>query len=177
MSGSALQELLAWKEILELRARYFRTVDAKDWSGFRGTFTDDCVFDFGDGNIMHGADAFVEAVRDQVGEGITVHRGALPEITIDSPTTAHGIWQLNDYLEWSPDPDTGERRGVMGYGHEADEYRKVDGEWRISSWKLHYIRLDPILPTPLPKTALGGPDILRDDGFTNTIGSDEAPLP
>lgn len=173
MSEAMLQELLDWKGILELRARYFRTVDAKDWDGFRSTFTDDCVFDFGDGNVIQGADTFVATVRDQAETAVTVHRGTLPEITIDSPTTAHGIWQLNDYLEWPPNPDTGERQGVMGYGHEADEYRKVDGEWKISSWTLHYIRFDPLLPTPLPETVRGGPEILRDDEFVASIGSED----
>jgi hypothetical protein len=173
MSEAKLQELLDWKEILELRARYFRTVDAKDWNGFRATFTDDCTFDFGDGNVVEGADAFVAVVRDQAETAVTVHRGTLPEITIDGPTTAHGLWQLNDYLEWPAHPQTGERRGVMGYGHEADEYRKVDGEWKISSWKLHYIRFDPLLPTPLPPTVTGGPDIMRDDKFLEAVGSAE----
>lgn len=174
VSMDKVEELLAWKEITEVRAKCFRTVDDKDWEGLRSTFTDDCTFDFGDGNIIEGADAWVAVVREQVeqnGVAVTVHRASLPEITIDGPTTAHGLWQLNDYLEWPPDPETGERRGIMGYGRETDEYRKVDGEWKISSWTLSYIRLDPLLPTPLPTSAGGGPEILREDVMANAITS------
>jgi hypothetical protein len=170
MSADKLQELLDWKEIMELRARYFRTVDAKDWEGFRATFTDDCTFDFGDGNVIEGADAFVAVVKDQADTAVTVHRGTLPEITIDSPTEAHGRWQLNDYLEWPAHPETGERQGVFGFGHEDDEYRKVDGEWKISSWFLHYLRLDPIFPAPLPTSISGGPEILREDTMAGYVG-------
>jgi hypothetical protein len=167
-----VQELLDYKAITELRAKYFRTVDAKDWEGFRSTFTDDCTFDFGDGNLIEGADAFVAVVHDQAETAVTVHRACLPEITIDSPTEAHGLWQLNDYLEWPPNPETGERQGVMGYGHEADTYRKVDGEWKIASWKLHYIRFDPLLPQPLPERVSGGPELMREDEFVGSIGGE-----
>ena len=46
---------------------------------------------------------FIRQVLDGV---ITVHHGHMPEITLTSPTTATGIWALEDQLWWpegSPD--------------------------------------------------------------------------
>ena len=47
--------------IKQLKARYFRTMDTKDWAGMRQVFTDDVVMDTTDsgGGVVTGADAFV----------------------------------------------------------------------------------------------------------------------
>jgi len=47
MSETILQELLDHRAILELKARFVRTVDAKDWVGYREIFSPDGIFDFG----------------------------------------------------------------------------------------------------------------------------------
>ena len=45
--------------IKQLKARYFRTMDTKDWAGMRQVFTDDVVVDTTDsgGGVFTGADA------------------------------------------------------------------------------------------------------------------------
>jgi hypothetical protein len=35
--------------------------------------------------------------------------------------------------------------GQMGYGRYNETYRKVDGEWRIASMQLGYLRVDPLV--------------------------------
>lgn len=170
-----LQGLEDLEAIKDLKAKYFRFVDEKDWEGFRSLFTDEARFDFGDGREVQGADAFVSSVRGMVdgraGQAITVHRGHMPELTIDSPTEAHGLWGLADYLEWPSDPKTRERRGMRGYGHEYETYRKVDGKWKIASWRLRYIRMDPLPRQPLPDSILGGPNELQDDAYIEQVTS------
>jgi ketosteroid isomerase-like protein len=149
-----LQELLDREAIRELKARYMRFVDTKDWDGFRACFTDDATFQVMDYPLIEGADTFVAYVREHVGEK-TAHHGHMPELTIESPTEASGTWALADYVEWSPDPDTGGRRGFKGFGRYDETYRKVDGEWKIATWRLSYLRMDPLMPEPLPDKIAG----------------------
>jgi hypothetical protein len=190
MSETALQELAARVQALEdleaikvLKARFFRIVDERDWDAWRQLFTDDAQFDLGDGNLIDGADAFVASVRamldsadpDSVHRGTgraqSVHRGHMPELAIDSPTEAHGSWGLADYIEWPPDPETGARRGYRGYGHEHETYRKVDGEWKIATWRLSFLRMDPLPREPLPDTILGGPEMLQEEEYVDQVTS------
>ena len=170
MSEKLLQELLDYKSILELKARFVQTVDAKDWDGFRAVFTPtDGPFDFGGGFVVTGGDAFVDAVAGQLEGAVSVHRAFLPQITFESATEAKGEWAVNDYIEWRPDPATGERRGQQGFGYEYETYRKVDGAWKIAAWRVHYTRLDPLPRAPLPTAYLGGPDILRDEAYIAAV--------
>jgi hypothetical protein len=170
MSERLLQELIDYKEIVELKARFVRTVDAKDWDGFRAVFTaSDGVFDFGGGFVVEGGDTFVETVAGQLEDAISVHRAFLPQITFESATQAKGEWAVNDYIEWKPDPRTGERRGQQGFGYEYETYRKVGGVWKIAGWRLHYIRLDPLPRAPLPGSFLGGPDVMRDRDYIAAV--------
>jgi SnoaL-like protein len=165
MSEEVLQRLLDRELIEGLKARYFWTVDTRDWDGFRAVFADDVhVFDEPLGRVIEGADAFVEVARGLIEstDARTVHHGHTPEITVDSPSEAHGTWELVDYVEWPPDPDTGERRGLRGYGRYEETYRKVDGEWKIAGMRVTYRRMEPLLPQPLPAEIVGGPEIVNE---------------
>ncbi|RAY12977.1 DUF4440 domain-containing protein [Actinomadura craniellae] len=124
--------------IKQLKARYFRTMDTKDWAGMRQVFTDDVVIDTVDsgGSVIEGADAFMAFLRQTLADQTTVHHGHMPEIELTSATTATGIWAMEDLIQWA---DGGELRG---YGHYHETYRKIDGTWRIASSKLTRVRLD-----------------------------------
>ncbi len=171
--SARVQELLDRAEIAELKARYFRLVDEKDWDAWRELFTDDAQFYFGGARRIDGGEAFVSAVRGMLdgapGRARSVHRGHMPELTVDSPTEAHGSWGLADYIEWPPDRETGTRTGFRGYGHEIETYRKVDGVWKIASWRLRYLRKDPLPREHLPEQILGGPDTLRDPDYIEQV--------
>ena len=109
MSEDLLQQMLDYKAIIELKARFARTADAKDWKGFREVFHSEGLFDFGGGYTVDGGDAFVKEVAGQLDGGRSLHRFIMPEIRFHSATEASGEWVLNDYIEWQPDPATGER--------------------------------------------------------------------
>jgi uncharacterized protein (TIGR02246 family) len=156
-----VQELYDRERIKELKARYWRAYDTRDWETFRSLFTDDCRFDVPGVEPIEGADAFLEFVKQTVSER-SVHHGHQCEITFESPTEAQVIWVMHDYLEYAPDPETGERRGLKGYGHYYERYVKADGAWRIGDWRLAYLRVDPLPREPLPETILGGPELLRE---------------
>ncbi|MET0902115.1 MAG: nuclear transport factor 2 family protein [Acidimicrobiales bacterium] len=124
--------------IKQLKARYFRTMDTKQWDQMRAVFTDEVVMDTtaSGGGIVTGADEFMSFLRDALGDVITVHHGHTPEIEVTSPTTAVGIWALQDLLIWP----SGMR--LEGYGHYHESYAKVDGEWRIASSTLTRLHMD-----------------------------------
>ncbi len=124
--------------IKQLKARYFRTMDTKDWDGMRRVFADDVTMDTtsSGGGVVHGADEFMVFLRGVIGDVVTVHHGHMPEIEVTSPTTATGIWAMEDRLRW---PNGAQ---MEGFGHYHETYEKVDGEWRIKSSTLTRLRVD-----------------------------------
>jgi hypothetical protein len=169
MSEKLLQEMHDYKQIVELKAKFVRTADAKDWNGYREVFGDDGVYDFGGGFTLHDGQAFVDAVAGQLEGAVSVHRAFLPVITFESPTKAKGEWAVNDYIEFQPDPTTGERAGFNGFGYEYETYQKIAGAWKITDWRVHYIRMDPLPRLPLPSHILGGPEVLRDKAYISGV--------
>jgi uncharacterized protein (TIGR02246 family) len=124
--------------IKQLKARYFRTMDTKDWDGMRQVFTDDAVIDTSEagGSLVTGADEFVTGLRALLADAVTVHQGHMPEIDVTSATTATGIWALHDIVILA----NGAR--LDGYGHYHETYEKGADGWRISSLKLTRLHTD-----------------------------------
>ena len=124
--------------IKQLKARYCRTMDTKDWASMRAVFTDDVVMDTSEsgGGVQEGADVFLEFLQGAIGDVVTVHHCHMPEIEVTSETEATGVWAMEDMLRW---PDGTE---LHGYGHYHEVYAKVDGAWRIRSSTLTRLRMD-----------------------------------
>jgi uncharacterized protein (TIGR02246 family) len=124
--------------IKSLKARYFRTMDTKDWAGMRALFTDDVVVVTSEsgGNVITGADEFMSFLEPALAGAITVHHGHMPEIKLTSPTTAEGIWAMQDLIRF---PNGGD---LVGFGHYHETYVKLGDSWRISSSTLTRLRLD-----------------------------------
>jgi len=137
----AASEIEALKQ---LKARYCRFLDTKDWTAWRGLFTDDFVSDTSEasGKLIEGADEFVAFVRKTLGspQRVTVHQVHAPEIELTSDSTARGIWALEDIVRFVPG------LGMRGYGHYHETYEKIDGQWRIKSSKLTRLREDLVTP-------------------------------
>jgi hypothetical protein len=123
------------EQIRQLKARYFRLMDEKDWDALAEVFTDDVEMDMrGEGSdLIRGRSAYMPFIR-QVLDGVTtVHHGHMPEITITSPTTATGVWAMEDKLWWPPG---GPMTHLHGYGHYHDTYERTDEGWRIKTCRL-----------------------------------------
>ena len=135
---SGLARLEAIESIRQLKARYFRLLDTKDWDAWREVFTEDFE---GEVHGPHpviafkGRDQMVETNRRVLAEAPTVHHGHTPEIELTSADTATGIWAMVDVVTLG--------EGFTGYGHYHEEYRKVDGEWRIARLRLTRTHLVP----------------------------------
>ncbi|HKA92162.1 MAG TPA: nuclear transport factor 2 family protein [Acidimicrobiia bacterium] len=131
--------------IKQLKARYFRLIDTKDWDGLATVFTDDVEVDLsGEGaGVTRGATEFLSFLRSVIGDAITVHHGHTPEIELTSPRTATGIWALEDQLWW---PRGGPFAHMHGFGHYHETYENTDAGWRIKS--LTITRLHRLLEPP-----------------------------
>lgn len=157
-----VQEMVDREAIKELKARYCRLLDTKDYDGFRKVFTDDAHFGRVAGvPVDFGIDTFMEKVQEMADGLVSVHHAHLPELWFDSPTEAHGTWAVADSGEWAPDPETGDRQGVKGYGRYDETYRKVDGQWKIASLNLSYLRREPLPREPLADEVVRGTETLE----------------
>ncbi|WP_116287832.1 SDR family NAD(P)-dependent oxidoreductase [Parafrankia colletiae] len=132
--------------VRQLKARYFRTLDTKDWNGFRQVFADDVVIDTtaSGGSVVTGADAFLEFVRAALADVLTVHHGHSPEITVSSPSSASGTWAMADHLRFADGNE------LTGFGHYRETYEKSDGTWRIRTSTLTRLRMDGSFTPPAP---------------------------
>jgi hypothetical protein len=129
-----LRRLEAIEEIKRLKASYFRYLDLHWWDELRSLFTDDAVYDIGESTARPATpEDFLGRVRSHLTQAMTVHHGHMPEITIVDDTHAHGIWAMYDLVE--PAPDSG-YPVLTGFGHYTEEYRKVEGRWRIARLRL-----------------------------------------
>ena len=52
----ALERLIALEEIKQLRAKYWRTLDTKQWDDWGSVFTEDCTLKFDSGVSTGGGD-------------------------------------------------------------------------------------------------------------------------
>ena len=122
------------EEIRQLKYRYLRCLDLKDWNEFADTLTEDVTTDYGEKLRFDSRDAVVEFMSSWLTPAIiTVHQCHHPEITIDGDT-ASGRWYLEDkvfILE--------HKMLLTGAAFYDDRYRRCeDGRWRIS--RTGYVR-------------------------------------
>ncbi len=138
------EELVEIEAIQQLKARYFRLMDTKQWEAWRELFSEDCTLrvELGDGSPDHevrGRDAIAKSTSEVLRGATTVHHGHMPEIELTGPRSARGIWAMFDFVAWGESP-----RDLKGYGHYHETYEKgADGRWRIASLHLTRLRVDP----------------------------------
>lgn len=122
------------EELRQLKYRYLRTLDLKQWGDFAQTLTADVQASYGPKLRFDGRDAVVEFMSSSLGPAIiTVHHCHHPELTIDGDT-ATGRWYLQDTVLI-----TEHRMQLRGAAFYDDTYtRGADGAWRIS--RTGYVR-------------------------------------
>jgi hypothetical protein len=141
-------QLLAIEEIHQLKARYMRCMDTKDWVCWEGVFAPDFHFKAG-GRELRSPKEMVQSTHisglfDRVK---TVSHAYTPEIEILTPTTAKGTWSVDFLHYWPAGTGTpqgkeivaqGEWNHTDGYYH--DTYIKIGGRWFIQSEEIESIR-------------------------------------
>jgi hypothetical protein len=138
------ERLMALEEIKQVKARYFRCMDTKDWAGFEAVFTPDATADYsseGDAREWSAAGAakVVSLVRKAVEPAVTIHHGHMAEVEVLSANTARGIFAMEDLIWW---PAGSRRKTLHGWGHYHETYEKVGGKWLIKTLKLTRLRVE-----------------------------------
>ena len=115
------------RAIEQLKYRYLRTLDLKQWDEFADTLTGDVTAEYGSHLTCSGRDQVVEFMRNSLGPAIiTVHQCHHPEILVDGDM-ATGTWYLEDKVIV-----TEQRLLLTGAAFYTDTYRRgTDGAWRI----------------------------------------------
>ena len=128
--------------IRQLKARYFRLMDTKQWESWSESFTSDVSalyegapranVDQAQEIEIEGRDALLEGVKGLLTDALSIHQGYMPEIQLTSATTATGIWSMFDDVRLPT-------CNFKGWGHYHDEYVKEDGQWKLK--RTHLTRL------------------------------------
>ena len=124
-----IEALLEREDIKRLKYRYMRCIDLKLWDELATCFTPDATSSYGGGRYsQQGRDAILEFLRGAM-SGDTFHSAHHvhhPEIELTGPTTARGVWALQDHVV-----DTQHGIIIRGAAFYTDDYVKVDGQWKI----------------------------------------------
>lgn len=127
-------DLASIEAIRQLKYRYFRTLDLKQWDEFGECLTEGAAGSYGtqvygDKLQLDGRDAIVDFMRDKLSSGIiTVHVAQHPEIEV-AGDEATGSWCFEDTVI-APDFKV----LIRGAGYYTDRYRRdSDGAWRIAA--------------------------------------------
>ena len=167
MKGGTMDDvrrLLAMEEIKQLKARYYRCMDTKDWQGLAKVFAPDAIFDLrevgsvrhpltgaweppyaGEERVFRGHAAVLQMIRDAVSQLITVHHGHMGEVEITGETTARGVWAMEDIIR---SPPGAPRVWMQGFGHYHETYVRLEDGWKIETTRITrlYMAPDPAGP-------------------------------
>ncbi len=130
---SQLEELEAIKQV---KYRYLRFIDCKQWTELRDVFTEDVTVTYDKGRYSaDGLDAVIGFLRGTLErtDVASMHQVHCPELEITSSTTAKGVWYFHDHVV-NPGEVSGGMPGhsiLQGAGFYEDVYIKIAGEWKI----------------------------------------------
>ncbi|MBF6469217.1 nuclear transport factor 2 family protein [Nocardia beijingensis] len=144
-------DLDAIEAVRQLKYRYFRTLDLKEWDEFADTLAVDARGRYGThamGEPLHldGREAITAFMRENLGPTlVTVHIANHPEIRVEGDTGT-GSWAFEDTV-------IATAYGVLirGAGYYTDTYRRdLDGKWRIASteYRRIYESMQSLADTP-----------------------------
>ena len=129
-----IQRLMDIEAIKQLRGRYSRAVDTKDWDLFGDSLAEDARLS-AEGGDHEGRDAIVAAVSGALASATTVHHQHTPEIEITGSETATGTWAMEDVVRIGT-------FALHGYGHYTEEYVRTPEGWRIQSSTLTRLHVE-----------------------------------
>src|SRR3989442_12544323 len=152
----AIERLDAVEQIKQLKARYFRCMDTKDWEGLAAVFTPDASCDLrAVGSILHpitgewapplageeavhvGRPAVLAMIQGAVERLVTVHHGHMPEIEVTGETSARGVWAMEDIVTNAPGEPAFH---LHGHGLYHETYERLASGWAIKTTRITRLR-------------------------------------
>lgn len=131
------QRLEAIEAIKQLKARYLNACDRQDPEAVRDCFAEgEVIIDMSYFGYCRSRDEFVDGVFVPRGcheHILDMHHCGNPEIEILSETQARGTWALN-----YRNINTQDRTLTLLSAFYHDEYRKLDGRWKITASRTEY---------------------------------------
>lgn len=130
-----------WAAILDLKARYCRFLDTKQWDQWAECFTLDYELDVSEESGMppiKGRDAALASVRGFIEHAVTCHQVHTPEIRVEGDS-AQVIWPMQDRVIFGPQGPS-----INGFGHYHERLVRQDGQWRIATLKLTRLHIDMV---------------------------------
>ena len=127
-----VQQLKDVQAIKELKSKYFRALDTKNWDELETTMTPNISTAYSNGKLVfHGPKEITNYFKESMPDTeITLHQGHNPVIWFESDTVAYGKWYLQDNLIFAEgNPYCGTQ--IQGSAIYTDKYVKVDGQWLI----------------------------------------------
>jgi ketosteroid isomerase-like protein len=147
-----IEQLNDIEEIKQLKARYCRLIDQKQWAALEAEFAPNAVIEIAgapggaeDTQKFDSAQQFIEGLRRLMGPLVSVHQVHAPEIELLDAENARGTWTVSDRLVF---PDGSPLKILQGWGIYHETYEKVSGRWRIAR-----LRLERLLVEPVPNAA------------------------
>lgn len=138
------QRIADYLEICNVKARYCRFLDTKQWAAWGDLFTEDFVLDTREagGTLSRGRDEALRLVRGAIEHAITAHQVHSPEMAFDGDA-ANVIWAMQDRVLMS----AGKAQqpgmpGFTGYGHYHERYVRESSGWRIAAQRLTRLHID-----------------------------------
>jgi hypothetical protein len=128
--ADSFEELADIEAIKQLKHAYFRLLDSKEFEVLGELFVEDATTSYESGKYSQtGREEIISFLSTSLGDTAIVHEhlGHHPEIVLTGEDSAAGSWYLHDRVV-VPSADF-ELGGTAIY---RDEYKKVDGAWRIS---------------------------------------------
>lgn len=142
-----LERLAAIEDIRQLKARYFRLMDTKQWSALEDVFTRDMKVLTPDGRLwLCGGAAYAQSLRTSLEHAVSCHRGLTGEIEIHDAQNASAVWAVQDVITWETAHPREGWKAITGRGHYHDTCRIEDGAWRIATLTLTRLSLDITWP-------------------------------
>lgn len=156
-----VDQLESLQEITRLHNDYVRNLASRNWNAVADAYTEDAICDI----RMHGIHKGRDQIRDMISEELlpVVHSNdgyilSSPNITVDGDT-ARGLWTWHR-LQADFKTGLGWTRiwGPWSEGAYNTEYRRVDGEWKISNlwFRVHAPDHDDTLAAAMVKDQVVG---------------------